>query len=178
MKKWAILILVGLGTIALGCGHSNLAEPTQTSTNGFWEAQLIGGLGDASELNFVTQFSVTNTNGGSPEPLSITSFGFINLGSCFVSQSENGSASLNTSTTNQVTGSMTYTIQSIVPPGNTLILTADNTVTGTATGSTDTTLNNGIAFGGWKLTTSNSSSDCQGSGSFVMCQGTATCTPP
>lgn len=179
MKKLAILILMALGVVALGCGHSNLAPATQTSTGGNWEALLSGGEGNASLLNFVTTFRVTNTNGGSPEPLSITGFGFINLGPCFVTQTTNGSADLTTSTSNEVTGSMTLTVQSANPAGNTLTLNADSAhgggVQGTANGTTATTLSNGVAWGGWQLT---GSQGCQGGGTFVMCQNAPKCTIP
>jgi hypothetical protein len=171
MKKLAILILVGVGLAVLGCGHSNIAPVTQTSTGGNWEAQLIGGRGDASLLNFVTVFTVTNTNGGSPEPLSITAFGFINLGACFVTQTPSGSADLITSTTNQVTGTLTYTIQSITPPGNTLTLNGTS-ITGTANNGA---LTGGVVTGSWTLTNTNNNNDCAGAGNFTLCQNAATC---
>jgi len=169
MKKLAILILMALGVAALGCGHSNIAPPTQTQTGGEWEAQLIGGLGQASLLNFVTDFNVTNTNGGTNEPLSISSFGFFNVQSCFVTRNESGSANLTTSTTNQVTGSMLYTVQSVNPPGNTLTLTSNN-VTGTASNGS---LTGGIVTGTWTLT---GGTGCTGSGTFTLCQGKSSCS--
>jgi hypothetical protein len=178
MRKLAILILLALGIAALACGHSNLALPIETTTNGYWEAQLIGGVGDASQLNFVTNFSVTNTNGGSAEQLSISSFEFINLQPCFVTQTPTGTASLTTSTENQVSGTVTYTIESTNPsPANKLVLTSTD-VTGTTNGATYTSLTNGVVVGTWQLTGGNGSSDCTGSGTFVMCQGAATCTIP
>jgi hypothetical protein len=180
MKKLAILILVALGMAALACGHSNLAEPAKTAANGFWEAQLIGGRGDASLLDFVSGFSVTNTNGGTSEPLTITSFGFFNLGSCFATQNENGSANLTTSTTNLVTGSMVYTITSVTPVGNTLTLIADTAHNGGVNGTANNgVLANGVANGEWTLATTNSNTpQCTGGGTFVMCQNAATCTVP
>lgn len=172
MKKLAVLILMILGVIALGCGRSNTPPATTTSTNGQWEAQMIGGQGDASLLTFVTQFAVTNTNGGSTEPLSITGFAFINLQSCFVTQTANGSASLTTSTTNQVTGTMNYTVQSISPAGNTLTLTGTS-VTGTANNGS---LTNGIVTGTWALTGGAGDPSCTGGGNFTMCQNKASCS--
>jgi hypothetical protein len=184
MKKLAILILVALGAAALGCGHSNIAPPIQTQTGGKWEAQLIGGEGQAALLNFVTAFTVTNTDGGTSEPLDIADngFGFINLQSCFVTQTPSGSADLTTSTTNLVTGSMIYTVQSVNPPGNTLTLFTTNS-SGTPVGGVNGTANNGALAGGivngqWTLTGGQGDPSCVGGGTFVMCQGTPTCTVP
>lgn len=185
MRKLAILILLALGVAALACGHSNLALPIETTTNGYWEAQLIGGVGDASQLNFVTNFSVTNTNGGSTEQLSIPSFEFINIQPCFLTQTPTGTANLTTDTENQVTGNVSYTIQSNNPTGNTLKLFTQNSsgasvggVSGMTNGATYTTLTNGVIWGEWTLSSTDSTSTCQGSGTFVMCQGAATCKIP
>jgi hypothetical protein len=177
MKKLAILILIALGAL-LACGHSNLAPPNETETTGNWEAQLLGGKGEASLLNFVIGFNVHNTNGGTTEPLTITSFGFINLGQCFVTQSPAGSADLTTNDENQVTGSMSLTITSRSPLGNTLTLTSTNGVTGTATGTTYTTMTNGVVTGTWSLTGGQGDAGCTGGGTFTMCQNAATCTVP
>jgi hypothetical protein len=185
MRKLAILILLALGIAVLACGHSNRALPIETTTNGYWEAQLIGGVGDASQLNFVTNFSVTNTNGGSTEQLSIPSFEFINIQPCFLTQTPTGTADLTTNTENQVTGNVSYTIQSTNPGGNKLSLFTQNPsgvsvggVSGTTNGATYTTLTNGIIWGEWTLTSTDSTSSCTGQGTFVMCQGAATCTIP
>lgn len=190
MKKFAILILMALGVAALGCGHSNLADPTRTTTNGIWEAHLIGGTGDAALLNFLVGFQVLNINGGTTEPLSIGSFGFINLGACFTTQNIDaqhitGSADLTTNTENQVTGSMNFTIPSQNPPGNTLTLftnlpdgTAVGGVTGTSNGTEGAsgTLSNGVVTGQWTLTGGQGAADCVGAGTFTMCQNTETCS--
>lgn len=177
MRKLAILILLALGIAALACGHSNLALPIETTTNGYWEAQLIGGIGDASQLNFVTNFSVTNTNGGSTEQLSIPSFEFINIQPCFLTQTPTGTADLTTNTENQVSGTITYTITSLTPSGNVLTLTSTD-VSGSTNGATYTSLTNGVVVGTWELKGGQGSSDCAGSGTFVMCQGAATCSIP
>jgi hypothetical protein len=171
MKKLAILILVALGVVALGCGHSNLAPPPKTQTGGEWEAQLIGGTGQAALLNFVTDFNVTNTNGAGNEPLSISSFGFFNVQSCFVTQDVSGSANLTTSTTNLVTGSMVYTVTSVNPGGNTLTLTSSN-VQGTASNGS---LTNGVVTGSWSLTGSCAGGGTVG-GTFTLCQGKSSCS--
>jgi len=182
MKKVAILTLLALAAAILSCGTRTPTTTVETTTSGNWEAQLVGGIGPASQLNFLTQFRLTNVNGAS-EPLSITGFGFFNLGPCFVSvPPPAGTASLNTNSANQVTGSMTYTVTSATPAGNTLTLTTGTSggVSGTASGTPGTVLvmTNGVVWGGWTLSTTNSSSGCTGSGTFLMCQGAATCTVP
>jgi hypothetical protein len=173
MKKLAILILVAVGLMVLSCARSTLPPLVQTTTTGNWEAQLVGGRGDASQLNFVTTFEVLNTNGGTTEPLSITAFGFFNSGKCFVTQTPSGSSNLTTLTTNQVTGTMSYTVQSLIPTGNTLTLTGTS-VTGT---SNNGTLTNGIVTGTWSLTGGQGDPSCVGEGNFTMCQNAATCSP-
>jgi hypothetical protein len=173
MKKAVIVALLALELTVSGCGHSS-STTTTTTASGDWEAQLTGGTGDASLLNFVTAFTVTNTSGVSNQALNITGFSFINAGACFVSgETESGSATLTTSSTNQVTGTMTFTVKSGTPPGNTLMLTGD--VTGTQSGNS---LTGGVVSGTWQLTGQGGDPSCQGSGSFLMCQNAATCTVP
>ena len=184
MKKVAILALLALELAVSGCGNSSSTSTTTTSTANNWEAQLSGGTGSASELNFVTQFTVTDTISGSSQALNITGFGFINAGACFVSnESESGTASLTTGSTNQVTGSVTYIVTSGTPSGNTLTLTTspNGGVSATSSGNTTTngTLSSGIVWGGWTLTgpcTSGLAPPVQGT--FIMCQATNTCTIP
>jgi hypothetical protein len=186
MKQLGILILLAMGVVALACGHSNSAPTIFTNTNGNWEAQLIGGKGPAAQLNFVTSFNVQNFNGGANTPLTITGFSFINTQSCLNAASASGSMNLTTQSTDQVTGSMEFTVKSLTSAGAALSLFTVNTsttppttvgeVTGTATGTDNLTLTNGIAYGDWQLTSSNP--ECVGSGTFVMCQNAATCTVP
>jgi hypothetical protein len=186
MKKVAFLTLLALALAVCGCGTGTPSTTVTTNTSGKWEAQLIGGIGPASQLNFVTAFSVTNTNGGSSQPLTVTGFSFINAGTCFVSgETESGSAALSTNSSNQVSGSLSYTVTSGTPAGNVLTLTADPNngggVSGTASGTPGTTgnLSNGVVWGSWTLT-----GPCISGltppvrGTFIMCQGTATCTIP
>ncbi|MGA2347221.1 MAG: hypothetical protein ABSF93_14505, partial [Candidatus Sulfotelmatobacter sp.] len=119
MKKLAFLALLGLSLAVYGCGSRTLDTTlTNTTASGNWEAHVDGGLAQASELSFVTAFSVTD-NGGTNKGISldVTGFSFINAGSCFVNgidaSSEQGSASYSTITgTDQVVGSMKYTITS------------------------------------------------------------------
>src|ERR1017187_820192 len=92
MKKLAILMLLALELAVSGCGSSTSStNVTNTSTSGNWEVQLTGGTAEASKLNFVTAFSVTDSG-----PLDITGFSFINAGACFANglnaSTETGSA--------------------------------------------------------------------------------------
>jgi len=181
MKKLlAVVGLVALGFWLGSCGSSRtLAITPTTSASGNWEATLVGGIGEASKLDFLTTFSV-GTGGGT---LNITAFSFINTdpNSCFIAvQGASGSTILTTNTTNQVTGSMIITVNSSNPAGSTLTLSTTASgglpggqVTGT---STNGTLSNGVVTGNWTLTNSSNSS-CAGQGTFLMCQGAATCTP-
>jgi hypothetical protein len=189
MKKLAFLALLGLSLAVYGCGSRTLDTTlTNTTASGNWEAHVDGGLAQASELSFVTAFSVTD-NGGTNKGISldVTGFSFINAGSCFVNgidaSSEQGSASYSTITgTDQVVGSMKYTITSNVPPGSVLSLTSyTNGFTGTSTATQNQTgtLSNGVVVGTWSLTNSDSSNTaCTGNGTFIMCQAAATCTAP
>jgi hypothetical protein len=181
MKKLAILMLLALELAVGGCGTGPAPNVVNTTSSGFWEAQLIGGKGPASELNFVTAFSVENVG-----PLDVTSFSFINGGACFANgnntSTQAGTASFTTNTsTGVVTGSMTFTVTSLSPAGNVLTLTSpDGSLTGTSNGTTTTTgsLSNGVAVGSWTLTGGQGDASCTGQGTFIMCQGKNTCTTP
>lgn len=189
MKKLALLMVLALQLAVSGCSSSTLQNtPTNTATAGQWEAQLVGGTGQASKLNFVTGFNVQN-NGTATVQLDITSFGFFNQQECFQlgtlqnpGSTEEGTASFTTNTgTTQVTGTLTFTVKSITPPGNTLTLTTpQGGLTGTSNGTTTTTgtLSNGVAVGTWTLKGGQGDPSCTGQGNFLMCQGTNTCTPP
>lgn len=177
MKKLAILTLLALELAVCGCGSGTPSTTTSTTTSGNWEAQLTGGTVEASKLNFVTAFSVTNSG-----PLDITGFGFINAGKCFASglnvENESGSAILNTSSTNTVTGTLSFTVQSATSGGNILILNGNLTGTSNGTTTTTGTLSNGVVSGTWSLSGGQGDPSCTGGGSFLMCQGVATCTVP
>jgi hypothetical protein len=192
MKKLAILMFLALELAVCGCGTTPPSTITNTQTLGNWEAHLIGGTGAASQLNFVTSFNVTN-NG----PLGDIIVGFYNDGACFSTgenvTSESGTASFTTNTsTDQVTGALTLTVNSITPPGNVLTLTSyANGLTGTSNGTSSTTgtLSNGLVVGYWGLS---GSASCTGGPAsiggpgtpftFSMCQtltSTGVCpTPP
>jgi hypothetical protein len=182
MKKlFALGALIALGLWLGGCASRTLTPVNLTAvTSGNWEATLTGGLGEASKLDFLANFQV-NSGGGQ---LDITAFSFINVdsNSCFYRvQGESGSAELTTNVTNQVTGTMIMTIVSASPPGNTLTLstTAGNGLPGgELTGIRNNgAVTNGSVTGNWTLTNTSNNSDCSGQGTFLMCQGAATCTP-
>jgi len=178
MKKLAFLTLLALALSICSCGNRVPTDITNTEANGLWGAQLTRLSGTVSGLSFTTQFSVIDTG-----PLDITAFAFINSGPCFATglsqETVSGSASFGTNTgTGQVTGTLNYTVQSKVPAGN--VLTLSGQLSGTSNGTTTTTgtLSNGVVWGTWTLTNGPQTPDCSGTGNFLMCQGTATCTIP
>jgi hypothetical protein len=182
MKKLAFLTLLALAFAVSSCGTSPNTNPTtSTSATGFWEAQLVGGTGEASKLGFVTAFNVINIG-----PLNITSFSFFNASACFANgvdgSTEAGTAAFTTNiSTGQVTGSLIYTVTSSIPPGNILTLTSvQGGLTGTSNGTTTTTgtLSDGVAVGKWQLAGGQGDASCVGQGTFIMCQGKNTCTVP
>jgi len=74
MTRLAMLVLLALEFAVCGCANNTPSTVTNTSTSGNWEAQLINPSGgQASLLNFVVAFNVTNTG-----PLNITGFAFFN----------------------------------------------------------------------------------------------------
>jgi len=182
MKKLAILALLALELAVFGCGSSTPKNSTTTTANGNWESLLNGGVGSASQLNFVTTFTVTDTTGVSNQPLNITGFSFINAGACFANgvgaATESGNATLNTSGTNAVTGTLNFTVTSVTPPGNTLSLIGNLTGTSNGTTTTTGTLSSGVVSGTWTLNGGQGDPSCAGQGTFLMCQGASTCTVP
>jgi len=192
MKILAILTLVALAVVVWACGNNlppNTVEPT---TSGNWEAQLVGGTGPASQLNFVTTFSVINISGGAAVPLDITGISFFNnsAGACFSvgtnSAIANGTATITVQSNGQATGNMSFGITSGavngVAAGNSLTLTSlPNGFTGNFTGTTPTAgnISNGVVVGSWTLAGPCTSGMTPApTGTFVMCQGTTTCSPP
>jgi hypothetical protein len=187
MKKLAILMALALELAVCGCGTSSPSTVTSTTTSGNWEAQLTADTGfPASQLNFVTAFSVTDFSGNAVA-LDITAIGFFNAGACFANSintsTATGTASFTTNTvTDQVTGNLTYTVTSKTPAGNVLTLTSlANGFTGISSGTTTTTgtLSKGVVVGNWTLSGPCANGANPGiGGTFLMCQGTATCTVP
>jgi hypothetical protein len=197
MKKFVILATLALELAVCGCGRSTPLNTVTTTTNGNWEAQLIGGTGPSSQLNFVTSFQVTTFSGQASQPLDFTNtstssgVGFFNASPCFSAGknavNESGNATLNTDSAGQVTGSLNMTITNAYN-SNVLTLTTTGTppggVSGTSTGTIDTTgtLANGVVWGTWMLTSPDPHCILPNggtvSGTFLMCQGTTTCTIP
>jgi hypothetical protein len=162
MKVVAILLL---GTLLLnGCGNNT--TPVQEAAGGIWEAQLLGGTGGESGFSFITQFTV---NGDAS--LSVSSFQFLtdNAAGCFGVAGETPTGSMplivNTST-DAVTGTLTFEVQSGGSTPSTLTLSG--TVTGTENGVNGTTLSGTSITGTWTLTGCSSSSTTNGS--FTMTQ--------
>ena len=181
MNKLALVALLALELVVSGCGTSGApSNTTNTQAKGNWEAQLTGGTDQASLLNFVTTFTVTNSG-----PLDVTGFGFFNAGSCFATgtnaETVTGNASFTTSSTNTVTGTLTLTVTSATN-GSVLTLGTPSaaTLTGTSNGTSSTTgtLSNGIVVGQWSISPGSNATGCNSaSGNFIMCQDKATCTP-
>src|SRR6202163_4028583 len=181
MKKLAFLVALALELAVCGCGTHTIANTTpSTTTSGSWEAQLTGGADQASLLNFVTAFSLNNNNTVTSGPLTITGFGFINAGKCFANgvngSTETGNATLVTSSADQVTGSLSFKVVSVTPAGNTLTMSGNLTGTSNGTVTTAGTLSNGVVVGTWSLSGGAGDPSCTGSGNFLMCQGTNSCT--
>jgi hypothetical protein len=191
MNKLAVAALFALALAIYGCSTTSIQNTniiTDVSSSA-WEAQLSGGTPETTGLNFVTQFTVTNTTGENTQLLDITGFNFINASACFSTllgtEAETGSSTLNTDSTGEVTGSMQFTITSNgtsgTAAGNTLTLTTGTNggVSGTSSGSTTTTgtLSHGVVWGTWTLTNTNNSG-CTGTGTFIMCQAASSCTIP
>jgi hypothetical protein len=190
MKKLGIIVLLALATLLANCGSRTVSQQNLTGTGGNWEAELTGGTGDAALLAFTTQFN-TGFGGGA---FNIYYFSFINTNPCFTAiAGETGSATLSTNGADQVTGSLTYTVNSNTPSGITLSLTTaarnvpnttppvalpSGNLSGTASGSSgNTALENGAVDGNWILSSTNPNyPNCNGYGSFLMCQESATCT--
>jgi len=177
MKKLLLLVFVAVELAVCGCGSSNnTSTTTNTQATGNWEAQLTGGTDQASLLDFVTSFNVTNSG-----PLDITGFGFFNQGTCFATgtnaETVTGNASFSTSSTNSVTGTLNLTITSTT---NGSVLTLDpGSLTGTSNGTTTTTgtLSNGVVVGTWSLQPGTGATGCNAAkGNYILCQDKATCS--
>jgi hypothetical protein len=174
LKILAILMLLVLELAVCGCGTTSPSTEQNTTTSGSWEVQLTGGHGPASQLNFVTAFTLTDSG-----PLDITGFGFFNAGTCFTNgtdaSTESGTATLSAASTSQVTGTLTFTVTSATT-GSVLSLT-NGQLTGTTNGTVGVTgtLSNGVVTGDWALQNPGDAT-CNGGGTFLMCQGTSTCT--
>ena len=85
MKKLGILTLLALELAVCGCASNTLNNfATNTASTAEWEAQLVGGTGPASELDFLTTFNVqTYNNITVPLDIPAAGFNFFNSGQCF-----------------------------------------------------------------------------------------------
>ena len=190
MRKLAFLILLAVAGLVSSCGSNTILPNPTSTTAGNWEAQLVGGEGPASQLNFIINFGVKDTNGTGTQPIYVNELAFINVSpsSCFPNVSgespntASGSVNLTTNLgTNQITGSLTLTVTSKAT-GSTLTL--NTSPSGEVLGTNNNgTMSNGAASGTWTLTSSTSGCSAGGTGnsfqpSFIMCQGTATCSAP
>lgn len=177
MRMLAILIVLAMGLATSGCGTNNQSSGNNTSAGGDWEAQLYGGTGQASLLNFIVSFSVVNSG-----PLDITGFAYFNQGACFStdrkSNSATGDAKFTTTNAGKVSGTLNLTVTSKVD-GSILALTGELTGTSNATPTSTGTLSDGVVVGKWTLSPGVNTPNCNaGSGTFVMCQNAATCQAP
>ena len=174
MKILAILMLLALELAVCGCGTTSPSTEQNTTTSGNWEVQFTGGPVPASQLNFVTAFNLTDSG-----PLDVTGFGFFNTGSCFTNgtdaSTEAGTATL-TATSDLSGYGHAHFYRHFGNHASVLSLT-NGTLTGTTNGTVGVTgtLSNGVVTGDWALSNATMHT-CNGKGTFLMCQGTATCT--
>jgi heat shock protein HslJ len=156
-----VLILLAVALLLNGCGASSTPNVQQAS-GGVWQSEMLGGVGAASGLSFIAQFTVSN-NGA----LSITNFQFLTQvdGGCFpvTGATPSGNLSVTFNSADQVSGTFSF---KIVSGGNTLTLTSTQ-ITGTVNG-TNNTLSNGVIVGNWALTGGTGCNNVNGT--FTMTQ--------
>jgi hypothetical protein len=189
MKKLAFLILLTAAAVISGCGSNTIQPLPTTNTTGNWEAQLIGGTGPATQLNFMVTFNVFITNGQASQSLNIQYLTFYNSSpdSCFqapTGTSTNGSPvsvlgsmDLFTNTgTEQISGTMTMTIKS--SSGNVLTLTANPPSGGVLGTNSNGNMTKGAVTGTWTLTSSNKACAVNNTppATFIMCQNATSCS--
>jgi len=155
MRSLAILGLVVVELMVVGCGNSNNSTTSTTqAANGIWESALVGKDAGVGVFNFTTAFTVNSDNS-----LNVSFFSFLTTGPCFplTGASTTGSFDV-TSTSTTPTANFQFTVQS---GGSTL------TLTGTATGTTDSSGNTTWTSitGTWTVAGGTS---CTGGGTFTM----------
>lgn len=193
MKKLAFLSLVALMAVAVvlsSCGSNQIQELPTSSISGNWEAQLTGGTGPASALNFLINFNLFVTNNSPTQNVNVNDFAWINSNPCFPSVPNVTPPAVqltNNINTQKITGSIVFTIKS--PTGSILNLSANPNATpptgeliATATSSNGVVTNGGVN-GMWWLTPGTGPNDKQCSAGtetnplpFIMCQNATTCT--
>jgi hypothetical protein len=170
MKKLVIVGLLALGCFLAGCGTTPTAT---TAAGGNWEATFQGPPANETLFNFETTFSV-NDNGA----LVIKNINFLTDGPCFpvtgLGLTVGGTFDLTSALSDPTaTANVTFTVK-----GNGNALTLTGTATGVTNTAAQTTTWNAVT-GTWTLT---GSSACTGpgtgpfTGTFTMCPGSTTCT--
>jgi hypothetical protein len=190
MKQLAFLTLLAIAVVLSSCGSNHIQELPTSSISGNWEAQLTGGTGPASALNFLINFNLFVTNGSPTQNVNVNSFAWINANPCFPAAPQVKAPAVhltNNINTQQITGSIVFSITS--PTGSVLNLSADPNATpptgellATATSSSGV-VTNGAVNGMWWLTPGTGPSDkvcTAGTESnplpFIMCQNATSCT--
>ena len=170
MKKLVIVGLLAVGCFLAGCGTTRTAT---TAAGGNWAVTLQGPPANETLFNFVTTFSVDDSGA-----LNVTNLNFLTAGPCFpvtgLGESVGGTFDVTSAESDPTaTANVTFTVK-----GNGNMLTLTGTATGVTNTVAQTTTWNAVT-GGWTLT---ESSSCTGSGqapyagSFTMCPGSTTCT--
>ncbi len=187
MKKLAFFILLTAAAVVPGCGSNTIQSLPTTNTSGNWEAQMIGGTGPASQINFIVNFNVFITNGQGTQQLTIHQIVFFNTGpdSCFpLPTGTNGSpvnilGSMDLFTnpgTEQISGTMAMKITS--PSGNVLTLTANPPSGGVLGTNSSGNMTKGAVSGTWTMTSSNKACAVNNTppATFIMCQNATSCS--
>jgi hypothetical protein len=176
MKQFVLALLVALSLG--GCSSETLTQQAQTAAGGVWNAELLGGAGEASGFSFITEFTLNVSGNGS---LNVQYFEFLTQhpsGECafpITGEIPTGRMTLTTNTsTGEETGPFTFTVK-----GTSATNTASDTLalTGTVNGFVDTSGNaltsTSSITGTWTMT---GSSICTSNGTFTMTQQPATTT--
>jgi hypothetical protein len=164
MKAVAILLLAAF--VLNGCGSGNAVS---TSSNDIWGAVMAGGAHTSSGFSFNTEFTVASDG-----TLTVSSFQFLNSGTCFgsstITKEPTGKLLVTFNSDDQVTGTFSFTITSSA--GDAITLTGTS-VTGTVNPNNNFILSGGSIIGTWALVPGSSSS-CVAvtDGSFTMTQTT------
>jgi hypothetical protein len=170
----ALLVALSLG----GCSSETLTQQAQTAAGGVWNAELLGGAGEASGFSFITEFTLNVSGNGS---LNVQYFEFLtqhpSSGCDFPLTGEipTGRMTLTTNTsTGEETGPFTFAVKGTSATntaGDTLTLTG--TVNGFVNSSENALTSTSSITGTWTLS---GSSICTATGTFTMTQQPSTTT--